>query len=467
MDGKNAYGDAQYTIGILLVLVLTLLAFLGVKASPSLSSTHTVSCSDCNVLLIMIDTLSAEHLKAYGYERDTMPRTEAFFRKNGTTFINAFSQASWTLPSFLSLFFSDLPSQITFADIEGTRPRLQSELRTAGMQVNGLILPPFYFVTEGIARNFKPGETTDLNDEGEENLPALQKVFARWVDEKERTGKPFFGFVHSALPHDPYDPEGLYAEMFDSTTEYPIVNGADILLADKEEPNQTKANIFSLRYDQEIRETDDLLGDFFDALSPEELATTMIIVSSDHGEAFEQHGVYWHGKTLYDELLRVPLFVYVPGGRAGVIIQENVSLLDMSPTVLDVIDAPIPAQFKGVSLKQTIYTGEEPPEQIITHENGTPFFVQGKPLETEKTGAFATLENTRSLGSPEPIINAVMRSARFGHLKLIQHEAGEELYNITTDPKEEHNIIDATEQMTVADRVLVEILRGQLAPSGL
>ena len=97
-------------IGIAVLLVALIVSSSRFTHSAKVEASP---CKNCNVILIMVDTLAAKHLKVYGYARDTMPRTEAFFKEHGTIFVHAYSQTSWTLPSFNSLFFSDVPTDIT------------------------------------------------------------------------------------------------------------------------------------------------------------------------------------------------------------------------------------------------------------------------------------------------------------------------------------------------------------------
>jgi hypothetical protein len=385
----------------LLCLALLLLVFVA-PAAP-----RKAPCDSCNVMLIMIDALGAGHIGAYGYERDTMPRTEAFFRERGTIFMNAHAPSSWTLPSFMSLFFSDLPSRISYADIASDRERLQSAVRAGGGEVRGLILPPWFFIGEAIAMNFEEGETTDfIKERTAENLPALGTVLTRWRAERAVSGAPFFGFAHTFIVHDPYDPASEYLELFEKEERFPTVGIEDL----KEEAARRtgtggNAPVFALRYDQEIREADDLLGAFLESLSEDALADTVIIVSSDHGEAFGEHGFFWHGHTLYEEETRIPLMVYAPGGTAAVS-RAPVSLMDIAPTVLELMGVPVPASFAGESFAPLLY-GSEGRRRAIVAEHGTPFFETG----TKETPVL--LADVGALGSPEPVIEVQERAQAY------------------------------------------------------
>ena len=435
-------------IAVLVVALIVIEPFAystKVEASP---------CKNCNVILIMVDTLAAKHLKVYGYARDTMPRTEAFFKEHGTIFMHAYSQTSWTLPSFNSLFFSDVPTDITYADLDNGRPRLQSAIRDAGKHVRGLIIPPTFFITETIKKSFKDAEVTDSFKEKLENLNGIKSVFPRWESEAATSSIPYFGFIHSFRVHDPYAPDPADEELFELNKLFPSkVTLEDLKNAqnDKSTPEEKQAIV--LRYDQTLRGADAKLGAFFDSLSPETLAHTVIIMAADHGEAFGEHGLYWHGNSLFDELLHVPLFVYIPGVAAKTV-SEPVGLYDIAPTVLDIMGVPIPKAFKGSSLLPAIEKGSDVrlAERIMPFEHGQPFYTTGKELINLASQAASKpplLEDFGAVGSTQPLISQDSYGVRKGALKMVHSAKGLAAFDTEKDPEEKYNLLSSLGSLDV------------------
>jgi arylsulfatase A-like enzyme len=170
--------------------------------------------------------------------------------------------------------------------------------------------------------------------------------------------RPFFLFVHTYQTHDPYWAPPAYASMF--TT--PPGDGP---------PEQARK---LAQYDRSIRHTDTVLGGLFDDLGQLGLADhTLVVVTSDHGEAFGEHGYDGHGKTMHDELLRVPLVFRAPGLVAtGRRVPGMVGLIDVVPTILDLVSIEPPPALHGVSLKPFLRPGSAPdrvPPRMLFAEN--------------------------------------------------------------------------------------------------
>ena len=172
--------------------------------------------------------------------------------------------------------------------------------------------------------------------------------------------KPFFLFLHFYDVHTDFTPRQEYRERFvepysgrltGSTTQLVNVrNGEETL---------SEADMRWLRqmYDAEIRQLDDLLGRFFAWLEDEELFDrTLFVVTSDHGEEFQEHGMFGHGRSLYEAVIRVPLIVVTPDGAGGRVVEGPVSLVDVAPSLLARADVPIPDRFEGTSFAHLLET---------------------------------------------------------------------------------------------------------------
>ncbi len=199
----------------------------------------------------------------------------------------------------------------------------------------------------------------------------------KWLD--HRPAAPFFLFLHTFEVHQPYMPDPEYLELFDSgyAGELPghimvddlrRING---VASPQLEIDEADLGHIVATYDAGIRSMDDAFGRFVTALAERGLReSTLVIFTSDHGEEFNEHGrVGWHSHSLYDELLRVPLVIRLPGGaHAGRRVADLVRLLDVAPTVLDVLALPAAPTFEGVSVR-TLFDTDAPPRVAISQQD--------------------------------------------------------------------------------------------------
>jgi arylsulfatase A-like enzyme len=399
-------------------------------------------CRDgCNVIVVMVDTLSAKHLATFGYDRDTMPKTTAFFEKDTVIFEHANSNAPWTMPSFTSMYFSDLASRVTFAELENkTRPTLQSELRNNGVTIKATKQPMPLFIFDAITRPYTPDELIQLKERAGA-FPEAKKELEKLAVKKE----PFFLLVHTFQAHDPYTPTPPYNEAFGTSELYPKVMMSDLIF----EPtgpamSVEKAKIFKLRYDQQLLELDEELSTFLTTareLSPE---NTVIILAADHGEAFGEHQYLFHGITLYDEELHIPLMIQVPGIQSRRV-TTPVSLLDIAPTILSLAGIEIPHSFKGENLLP-LMRGGTLPERVIPFVSGASFFMSSLQDKDFLNTLPRTLEEAGALGVEKRLIEPDNIGFRSGFQKVfIKHEppAAPETFwfDLSQDPKEQKNLV--------------------------
>ena len=313
-----------------------------------------------NVIIIGVDTLRPDHLGCYGYGRDTSPAVDRL-AAGGVLFENVISQSPWTSPSFASVLTSLYPTQTGLVSV-GTSMRdsfptlgtlLRAEGYATGAIINATVLKPEF----GIDRGFDYYYTTPR--EGRIADGTTRDALA-WIDSVP--GKPFFLFAHYYDPHEPYAPPAPYDEFFEEDysgsigntfvlhDHFPDVKGMNF------EPlgALTREDWDHIRtlYDGEIRFTDEAIADLLDGLKERGLdENTLVVFLSDHGEEFFEHKGFGHGHTLYGEVIRVPLIMWYPGSLpGGHRVKSQVRLIDVMPTVLDILGLPGEDHMEGVSL---------------------------------------------------------------------------------------------------------------------
>ena len=332
-----------------------------------------------NVLLISIDTLRADHLGCYGYERPTSPAVDAL-AADSVLFRQAIAQAPSTLHSHASMLSSLLPQHHRASRDADTRlPEealtLAEVLRAAGYRTGA-------FTGGGqMARIYGLDQGFELYEEPKKELFAgTVQVALPWID--EHADERFFLFLHSYEVHHPYSPPDEYRQLLGIDYDGPLPSQVDKDLLERingEEPvldiDDADLDYIVSLYDAEIRSMDDGLATLIGALKARGLYDqTLIVFTSDHGEEFDEHGrVGWHSHSLYDELLHVPLIVKLPEGRrAGTTIDAQVRSIDIAPTVLAALGYPLPKEFSGADLAPLIDGGEMAPLVAISRQDRGP-----------------------------------------------------------------------------------------------
>ncbi len=339
----------------LTIALLTLLA--GCRSRPP------------DVVLILVDTLRADHLSAYRYPQPISPHIDEFAR-SATLFESAMSQAPHTLPSVLQIMTS---RYIHETDIDPRIPTLAELLRQHGYQTaavveNGLFetTPDAHGLMRGFDRFYRNGPLHTDNVEQQHwktKTPAdcITAQARRWLHVRDRD-RPFFLWLHYFDPHDPYMPpfaDDMEALTWQAASHFTgdirrtfLYRGADgerpaeFTAADRQHPIDL--------YDGEIRYLDQSIGELFDELRAEGVFDrSMIIIAADHGESFGEHGAWTHGNSLYDSEVHIPLIVKLPGQARGKRVLDPVQAIDIAPTVLEA--ARVPAEgitLDGTSLRQ-------------------------------------------------------------------------------------------------------------------
>jgi choline-sulfatase len=309
-----------------------------------------------NILIVTIDAFRGDRLGVAGYGRPagrSLTPTLDALAKRGAYFRHAWSQAPNTPRSFPSILTSRYPSDIAWDKPGVNYPNLQPSnvtffegLAGAGLKNLG-IFSHFYFTADrGISKSFAEWSNDGAGTIAESNKDvASPRIVPRVIErlKKARAQKErFVLWTHLFEPHSSYMPH----------REFPAHLGGVPGLMEK--------------YDYEIAFVDLWLKKLFAALEQLKLAdNTAIVVMADHGEAWGEHKTYFHGQDLFDEQLRVPLIIAVPGQEAQVL-DDQVALVDVGPTLLDLVGAPVPAGMRGRSLLARIRGGERPPHPIFS-----------------------------------------------------------------------------------------------------
>ena len=355
----------------------------------------TVSGSGCgrpridpvnSVILVIVDTLRADHLGLYGYSRPTSPHLDAW-ASEGVVFERAFSTSSWTLPSVASIFTGHYPAahragqRVKETGFRASRrvdtelPMLAEQLRDHGFRTAAFINNPWLKPNLGIDRGF------DLFDKGRKKGRLAEGVVERavnWLNENHQ--EKHFVVVHIMDPHVAYfAPEparGRFTETVPGDNTFPVGRMRSIRRRIESLPEDRKEFI-KAAYDEEILYVDIHLETFFRALEDLGLwGRSLVLLTSDHGEELFDHGGFEHGHSLYQELLHVPLIVWGPG-IAGARIGDAVSLVDIAPTVRDAVGLEREAISAGVSLWPTLTSRSRPPRERSLFAEGT-LYGQGR-----------------------------------------------------------------------------------------
>ncbi len=313
-----------------------------------------------NILIIAVDTLRADHLGCYGYERSTSPETDRLAAR-GVLCERCMSSAPWTLPSFATIFTSLHPTQhgatVVKSHMRDSFPTLAGILKENGYATGAIVNAPALKPANGVARGFDFYHMTPLDGR---DADGTTRDALEWIDGVE--DGPFFMFAHYFDPHLSYSPPYPYNRLY-----FPGYQGRigasfnlegfsrvrDSMFVQLQELKDDDWRQIVALYDGEIAFTDSAVGELLRGLNDRGLLeNTLIVFLSDHGEEFFEHGGFEHGHSLYDELIHVPLIFSLPGGLPrDVRLKRQVRLLDVAPTILDILDIPVEPHFEGTSLE--------------------------------------------------------------------------------------------------------------------
>jgi arylsulfatase A-like enzyme len=435
-----------------------------------------------NFIVIVIDTLRADHLSSYGYQRNTSPRIDKLAQR-GVLFENAIASSSWSLPSHASLLTGRPVHEHGWGNVRqipwlGWRdqglnglPTIGEELQKRGYRTGAFSANSIYFTSNvGMGRGFLHFEDyfENVGDAFVRSLfgrdfsqrymnrskkSAFTRAFhalglGRWLD-KDSEGSGVYGGafgvrkradeVNAETAHwiqrDPERPFFAFLNYFDVHYAY---GGPESY----PKPHWDKGTTID-RYDSGVYYADDYVGRLLQRLDAiGVLKNTIVIVTSDHGESLGDHGLKYHGSALYRELIQVPLIVYCPGRiPEGVRVETPVSTASIAETLTSLARGNTGA-FPGPALTE-----------LWNSPAGMRAW-PGAVSELPQTNNFT--HDDQALQGKEPLAsNGSMRSVFTPRWHLIQHEKWpDQMYNWKADPKESRNLINTPEGKAARDEIL-------------
>jgi arylsulfatase len=384
-----------------------------------------------NILLITIDALRADRLHCYGYRRKTSPILDQL-AEEGTLFLDTTSVGATTVNTVPTLLTGQHPGEngLVWREQQGqlspkpedSCPTIAEMLLEHGYATGLVTSNPLVGEPMGLAKGF---DVLDLSpSEGNVWLYSQAKYIntraLEWLDQLDQK-QPFFLYLHYLEPHNQYRPPSEFCVFGRPgyTARDDAVNNTANLLQDKVEPPITDADlrkddlsiqdITRLRdlYDNEILCVDHYLGQLFDQLKQlDRFDNTIIVLTADHGEAFLEHGYLEHDKSLYQEMVHIPLLIRGPGVPAGRRSKAVVSQADIVPTLLDLLGITPAVKMSGATLRP-----------LLNNETTAPTSLALTQIPSQKTSAL-----------------------RQGSLKLIVTGSNKELYDLSRDPGEKTNL---------------------------
>ena len=419
-----------------------------------------------DVVVVVLDTVRADHLSTYGYARPTSPRFDALAR-DGTLFLDAVAPATWSLPSHASLFTGRFPSAHGAHDehryLDPTTPTLAERFAAAGYETRAFTANAWITDASGMTRGFGSTDETSGGGGVAGTFQSMHRLLDRvglgasdkggaqvagnvaaWLASRPATDRPaftFIDFIEAQAPYHQLPPE--YLNRFTARTRRELrttsLQLAMAALGGSLPPDGDTIEQATAMYDAGIAYADELLGRVAEALRQRgTLDRTILVVLSDHGELLGERGEFGHGRSLYEPILHVPLLVrYPPAIPGGVRVATPVSVAGVYATVLDLAGLPLEPSAQVGSLRVVI-EGDPHPGPVLAEQ-------------------FATALGS-ALDSDDPLLakQARFRAYREGRRKLVDAEPGGTFFfDLDEDPGEEHDV-------SMRDRLLVGRLREHL-----
>ncbi|MFG0317447.1 MAG: sulfatase [Planctomycetota bacterium JB042] len=414
-----------------------------------------------NLLVLLVDTLRADHLGCYGYPRDTSPHVDAFARE-GVLFERAATPKPKTSPAVASFFTGTWPQTHR---VHRTSTVLPDEATTIAEILSGA-----GFATCGVSANVNVAEVFNYH-QGFDRFTSVRRIkepgrrvdkhagrvrdtFLEWLE--ERGDDRWFGYVHFIDPHSPYRPPPGYRERFEGDAlDGRLGDRPDLPMLEDDyidgihrsvwlDAAKTDLDEYVSRYDGEIAFTDEAIRDVLRALDRLGHADdTVVVFTADHGESIDEHHAYFnHGLFPYEEQVHVPLVVRGPGLARDVRRGEEVSLVSLMPTLLELVGVPIPETVDGTPFTPALLPG-------ATADAGTPTFVSARSgrrhgIRGVRLGDAKYLERAEGL-DPSAALgwrNVLLPGKRLPH-SLSAHRNSDlrrELYDLAADPGESRNL---------------------------
>jgi arylsulfatase A-like enzyme len=457
----------RYSIFPLLVLAAILpplqLRSQRAREADLLASLPAAQTTDPNILFVVLDTVRADALDLENVDRSVTPNL-ARLANRGVVFEQAMSNAPWTLPSMASIFTGRLPHACS-ADWQSAlcadHPTLAENLSERGYLTGGFVANTRYCSREtGLARGFAHyddyrlsladfalctalGRKLLLGDlprwlgfldwPGRKRAPEINRNFVQWLDRCPQ--RPFFAFVNYWDAHDPYIASKTHRRRWprDAAGQKLLRNWWWV---DKSSVSQEQLAMLKGAYDDCVRALDEEVGGLLQSLEDRHLLeNTIVIVTSDHGEHFAEHGLYLHGNSLYEPLIHVPLLVVYPQKLPGTTtVHRPVALNGLPNTILELLDQQ--PSFPGTSWLSCLDAGaSEDGDEILVAELASP-------------AGFPPCH-----GRSPVCTHGSMRCLRQGSLKYIRSGSDlEELFDLSADPAEQVNLVNDADYAAEIER---------------
>lgn len=378
-----------------------------------------------NVFIIVCDALRADMLGAYGSSEELTPRLDAF-AEEAVLFEEAIAAAPYTIASVSSIVSGLIPEKHGVREgltvFPENIPNLFASFNKQGFTTMTLVGMPFIRKEFGINRDadvskYLRTKEAVQNETAEMNMKLVHRAIRQANDNGER----MFCYIHLLPPHWPYTPPAPFALPGDTITKIDRNSERSLISQAFNQDNFSKAedlvNLYFDHYKSNVRYADHIVGELLDFLKSEGIyENSLIIFTSDHGEAFAEHGKMGHSNAVYEEFVMVPLLIRGPGSEAGRK-QVSVGLIDLFPTLSELFDLEVtPVALDGRSLAKVIYGGDE----------GSPGIYYSRAMDRKSNGH---LIKTRFC-------------VRTSEYKYIYDVHEEYFFNLKNDPQEQVNLIN-------------------------
>jgi len=430
LDSPRTYFVAA---GLLLVIAIATQFELHLPSRPKGTVDDIAALSqrnDLNVIFVLVDTLRSDRLGIYGYERPTSPVLDQL-ASYGIVFKHVISQSSWTKSSMASLWTATNPIRNGILRYNQTLPdevEFPAEIfkragfRTAGIWRNGWVAPNFGF-GQGFDTYVKPVST-----------PARQRIQRSSPSSRKLKGTDA-DITASAVE---------FLRNFGNERFFLYLHFMDLhqYVFDDQAPDFGAS--YSDAYDKSINWVDRIIGQFlYDVDELDLLAKTVVVISSDHGEAFQEHGFEGHARNLYHEVAEVPLIILLPFVLdPGLVVDPMIANIDVWPTILDLLGLPAMKGVDGVSQLP-----------LILEAGGAR---TAAPTDGRRRTIFAEIDrrwgNTKQ--GPDPLVSVTDERMRM--FFPVKEPAAAELYDRSTDPLEKKDLAKQRPEDLETYRALAE-----------
>jgi len=412
-----------------------------------------------SVLLVVIDTLRAAHLGAYGYERPTSPNIDRLAR-DGLLLTSYFSTSSWTRPSFASII-TGLPKrehkmELNCPPLDEGLVTLAERFAEAGFRTAGFVGNPLVRAKWGFGQGYDTYVDAEvLDDYGLASDADLARRAAAWIGEHK--AEPFFALVFFTAPHVPYKPPRGFRRFFKG-----LPRGHIIATPKREYPGGMKRGDrawTTAAYDGDVLYADAQLGKLIDALRDNGLLDrTHVIVTADHGEMLGEHDCFLHGYHMWDPVLRVPFVLSSPALPGGGLLDDRpFSHLDVIPTLLDLAGIDPDPELPGESLVQALADPSADRERVVFSQHnahgvrreavrkGRYKLVHHHAVDRRDAGRLNDLHPDRPAPDPDELPTVAWDEERF------------ELYDMAADPGELEDLFDERKTAPETAELIAEI----------